>query len=151
MGQQAGLSVKVRIAARRARQSVRVLAIVSAALLWTAATQAAPAEKLMLGAGPFPSDARANAAILKHLLAGDRTLDRRKPFRVLSGPTLATGNTFGGSLEQAWLMCIVVNAEKMEPGPQQIEGKPVYLRTRGRDVLVVSVANWQDSSPKCQR
>lgn len=126
-------------------------AVLAAVAGWPLAAQAAPAEKLLLGAGPLPSDARAHAAILKHLLADDRALDRRKPFRVLSGPTLATGNTFGGSIEQAWLMCIVVNAEKMEPGPQQLEGKPVYLRTRAREVVAVAVDNWQDSSPKCQR
>ena len=113
------------------------------------AMQAAPAEKLLLGAGALPSDARANAAILKSLQAQDRALDRQKPFRVLSGPTLATGNTFGGSIEQAWLMCIVLNAEKISPGPRQLEGRPVYLRTRNREVVVLPADNWQDSSPKC--
>lgn len=132
------------------KSAPRVLLLSAAFLLaWPFMLQAAPAEKLLLGAGPLPSDARASAAILKHLQAQGRALDRKKPFRVLSGPTLATGNTFGGSIEQAWLVCIVVNAEKFSPGPTRLEGRPVYLRARGAEVVVVPADNWQDSSPKC--
>lgn len=110
---------------------------------------AAPAEKLLQGAGPAPTEIRLRAAILKYLQTTDRALDARKPFKVLSGPTLATGNTFAGSLEQAWLMCLVVNAEKIAPGPQEIQGKALYLRTRGSQVVVVPTENWKDSSPQC--
>ena len=110
---------------------------------------AAPAEKLLQGAGPVPTEIRLRAAILKYLQTTDRALDLRKPFKVLSGPTLATGNTFGGSLEQAWLMCLVVNAEKIAPGPQEIQGRALYLRTRGGQVVVVPTENWKDSSPQC--
>ncbi|RYX95948.1 MAG: hypothetical protein EOO28_09330 [Comamonadaceae bacterium] len=129
--------------------AAQVVVIALAAMLASFGAQSAPAEKLLIGAGPLPSDARAKAAILKNLQSRSDDLDRKKPFRVLSGPTLATGNTFGGSIEQAWLMCIVLNAEKISPGPRQLEGRPVYLRSRGRDVVVVPADNWQDSSPKC--
>ena len=88
--------------------------------------------------------------ILKNLEAADRAVDKRKPFKILSGPTLATGNTFGGSLEQAWLMCVVVNVEKVGPGPQEIQGKSLYVRTnRAGKVQVAPTENWKDSTPKC--
>ena len=120
--------------------SLTVLAVTS---------HAAPAEKLLQGAGPVPTEARMRATVLKYLQTTDRALDPRKPFKVLSGPTLATGNTFGGSLEQAWLMCVVVNAEKIAPGPQEVQGIGLYLRTQGGQVVVVTTENWKDSSPKC--
>ena len=118
-------------------------------LLAPIALAAAP-EKLLRVAGPLPSDASMRAAVLKHLQRNDRALDRRKPFKILSGPTLATGNTFGGSIEQAWLMCVVVNAEKTAPSPRGIEGKALYLqRNPGGELMVVPVDNWQHSSPQC--
>lgn len=125
--------------------------VASLALAFVAmAASAAPAEKLLAGAGPTPTDIKLRAAILKYLEITDKALDKRKPFKVLSGPTLATGNTFGGSLEQAWLMCVVVNAEKIAPGPQGIQGKSLHVRTsRNGEVLVVPTENWKDSSPKC--
>jgi len=127
-------------------RKVVILALASV----TMATSAAPVEKLLVGAGPVPADIKLRAAIFKYLQTTDRALDRRKPFKILSGPTLATGNTFGGSLEQAWLMCVVVNAEKTGPGPQEIMGKSLYVRTsRAGEVLVVPTENWKDSSPKC--
>ena len=114
-----------------------------------AALAAAP-EKLLRTAGPLPSDASVRAALLKYLQSINRSIDRRKPFKILSGPTLATGNTFGGSIEQAWLMCVVVNAEKTEPGPRGIEGKALYLqRRRSGELVVVPIENWKDSSPQC--
>ena len=88
-------------------------------------------------------------AILKYLQRTEKALDKRKPFKVLSGPTLATGNTFGGSLEQAWLMCLVVNIQKKAPGTQKIEGQALYLRNLAGDVVVVPLVNWKDSSPQC--
>ncbi|MBC7609744.1 MAG: hypothetical protein H7228_09250 [Polaromonas sp.] len=125
------------------------LALLVAVSVLASGSHAAPAEKLLLGAGPVPTEARMRAAVLKYLQTTDRALDSRKPFKVLSGPTLATGNTFGGSLEQAWLMCLVVNAEKIAPGPQEIQGKALYLRTQGGQVVVVPTENWKDSSPQC--
>ena len=89
------------------------------------------------------------AAILKYLQRTDRALDTSKPFRVLSGPTLATGSTFGGNLEQAWLMCLVVNVQKSGPGPQNIEGRALYLRNLAGEVVVLPFVNWKDSSPQC--
>ena len=57
-----------------------------------------------------------------------------------------------GSIEQAWLMCLVVNAERTSRGPQNIEGQTIYLRrVAGGAVMVVSTENWQDSSPQCDR
>ena len=113
---------------------------------------AAPAERLLQSAGQAPTDAAASAAIIKYFEGKGRALVKRKPFKVLSGPTLATGNTFGGSLEQAWLMCLVVNAEKNSPGPPDIEGRAIYLRRLpGGTVAVVSTENWKDSSPQCDR
>ena len=118
--------------------------------LMAALVHAAPAENLLLGAGPAPTDIRLRAAIVKYLQTTDRALDKRKPFRVLSGPALATGNTFGGSLEQAWLVCVLVNTEKIAPGPQEIQGKTLYVRTsRAGEVQVVPTENWKDSSPHC--
>lgn len=111
---------------------------------------AVPPEKLLRAAGPLPPEASVRAALLKHLQRIDPELDRRKPFKILSGPTLATGNTFGGSIEQAWLMCLVVSAEKREPGPRGIEGKALYLqRSPAGELLVVPIENWKDSSPQC--
>ena len=113
---------------------------------------AAPPERLLQSAGQAPTDAAASAAIVKYFEGKGRALVKRKPFKVLSGPTLATGNTFGGSIEQAWLMCLVVNAEKNSPGPPDIEGQTIYLRRQaGGTVAVVSTENWKDSSPQCDR
>ena len=113
-------------------------------------TSAAPAEPLLVGAGPVPANIKLRVVILKYLQTTDRAVDKRKPFKILSGPTLATGNTFGGSLEQAWLVCVVANAEKMRPGPQEIQGKSIYLRTtQAGEVLIAPIENWIDSSPKC--
>ncbi len=125
------------------------LATLAALTVLALSSHAAPAEKLLQSAGPVPTEARMRDAVLKYLQTTDRALDARKPFKVLSGPTLATGNTFAGSLEQAWLMCLVVNAEKIAPGPQEIQGKALYLRTRGGQVVVVPTENWKDSSPQC--
>ena len=129
--------------------AVGVASRLALSLLAPIALAAAP-EKLLRVAGPLPSDASMRAAVLKHLQRNDRALYTRKPFQILSGPTLATGNTFGGSIEQAWLMCVVVNAEKIEPGPRGIEGKALYLqRNPGGELVVVPVDNWQHSSPQC--
>ena len=101
-------------------------------------------------AGPAPSEASINAAIGKYMRGKDNSFDNRKPFKVLSGPTLATGETFAGNLEQAWLMCVVVNAIKTQPGPADIEGKSLYLRRNAAgDVVVVPIENWKNSSPQC--
>ena len=113
---------------------------------------AAPPERLLQSAGQAPTDAAASAAIIKYFEGKGRALVKRKPFKVISGPTLATGNTFGGSIEQAWLMCLVVNAQRNSHGPQDIEGQAIYLRrVAGGAVVVVSTENWQDSSPQCDR
>lgn len=142
--------MKTRLKAITSAVLSAALLISPLALTTTSPAQAAPAEKLQQGAGPLPRDAQVRAAILKYLSSTDRALDKRKPFKILSGPTLATGNTFGGSLEQAWLMCIVVNAEKIAPGPQQLEGKSLYLqRSKSGEVVVVPIENWKDSSPQC--
>ena len=126
------------------------LAVLLAMNPWALPVHAAPLEQLLVGAGPVPTDIRLRAAILTYLQTTDRALDRRKPYKILSGPTLATGNTFGGSLEQAWLMCVLVNAEKIAPGPQDIQGKALYVRTsRSGGVQVVPTENWKDSSPRC--
>ena len=125
------------------------LTLLASLTVMAVTSHAASTEKLLLGAGPVPTEARMRAAVLKYLQTTDRALDSRKPFKVLSGPTLATGNTFGGSLEQAWLMCVVVNVEKIAPGPQEIQGKALYLRTQGGQVVVVPTENWKDSSPQC--
>ena len=125
------------------------LASLALAFVATAAS-ATPAEPLLVGAGPVPANIKLRAAIVKYLQTTDRAVDKRKPFKILSGPTLATGNTFGGSLEQAWLVCVVAYAQKMGPGPQEIQGKSIYLRTtRAGEVLVAPIENWIDSSPKC--
>ena len=112
-----------------------------------AATPDTPAQS----AGPVPSDALVNAAITSYLRSKNPLMNSKKPFRILSGPTLASGNTFAGNLEQAWLVCIVINSERMGPGPQEIEGRSLYLRTSGTRVQVVPTENWKDSSPQCDR
>ena len=134
--------------------SAAILAFVVTAVqsLVLSPASAAPLEGLLQSAGQAPSDTAANAAIVKYFEGKGRALVKRKPFKVLSGPTLATGNTFGGSIEQAWLMCLVVNAEKNSPGPPDIEGRAIYLRRLpGGSVAVVSTENWQDSTPQCDR
>ncbi len=125
-------------------------AMAGAALLAPLAHAATP-DTLAQSAGPLPSDALANAAIVSYLRDKNPLLNSKKPFKILSGPTLASGNTFAGNLEQAWLMCIVMNAERMTPGPQQLEGRSIYLRTSGTRVTVVPTENWKDSSPQCDR
>ena len=147
-----GMGFKARMKSPMKAINVSLLfKLASLALAFVAmAISAAPAEKLLVGAGPTPNDIKLRAAIFKYLETTDKALDRRKAFKVLSGPSLATGNTFGGSLEQAWLMCVVVNAKKTGPGPQEIQGKSLYLRTsQAGEVLVVPIENWKDSSPKC--
>ena len=55
-----------------------------------------------------------------------------------------------GNLEQAWLMCGVVNAIKTQPVPADNEGKSLYLRRNAAgDVVVVPIENWKSSSPQC--
>ncbi len=115
------------------------------------ALHAATPDTLAQSAGPVPSDALVNAAISSYLRGKNPLMNSKKPFRILSGPTLASGNTFAGNLEQAWLMCIVINSERMAPGPQEIEGRSLYLRTSGTRVVVVPTENWKDSSPQCDR
>ena len=101
-------------------------------------------------AGPAPSNASVQAAIGKYMMGKDTSFDNRKPFKVLSGPTLATGETFAGNIEQAWLMCVVVNAIRTQPGPADIEGKSLYLRRNAAgEVVVVPIENWKSSSPQC--
>lgn len=132
------------------RANTASLALAFLATAMATPTSAAPAEKFLVASGPVPAELKLRAAIFRYLQTTDRALDKRKPFKILSGPTLATGNTFGDRLEQAWLMCIVVNAEKAGPGPQDIKGKSLYVRTNGAgEVKVVPTENWKDSSPKC--
>ena len=128
--------------------SMAALAVAVVMALGAPAVYAAPAEKPLQAAGPPPSDAAANAAILKYLRSASNSVDRRK-FKGLSGPTLVTANTFGGSIEQAWLMCLVVNAEKRAPGPQELVGRAVYLRSQAGQVVVAPTSGWKDSSPHC--
>lgn len=127
------------------------IAALLAALVAMPVSHAATPDTLAQSAGPIPSDALANAAILSYLRGKNALMNSNKPFKILSGPTLASGNTFAGNLEQAWLMCIVINAERMAPGPQQLEGRSLYLRTSGTRVTVVPTENWKDSSPQCDR
>ncbi len=126
------------------------IAVLAAAMAVPALHAAAP-DTLGQSAGPIPSDALINAAITSYLRGKNVMMNSKKPFKILSGPTLASGNTFAGNLEQAWLMCIVINSERMSPGPQQLEGKSLYLRTSGPRVVVVPTENWKDSSPQCDR
>ena len=91
------------------------------ALCFAVAAQGLSRDKLP-SAGPAPSNASVQAAIGKYMMGKDTSFDNRKPFKVLSGPTLATGETFAGNLEQAWLMCVVVNAIRTQPGLADIEG-----------------------------
>ena len=126
-----------------------LMAAALTALGFSAAAQGLSRDKLP-SAGPAPSDASVNAAISKYMRGKDNSFDNRKPFKVLSGPTLATGETFAGNIEQAWLMCVVVNAIRTQPGPADIEGKSLYLRRNAAgDVLVVPIENWKNSGPQC--
>ena len=119
------------------------------ALCFAVAAQGLSRDKVQT-AGPAPSEASINAAISKYMRGKDDSFDNRKPFKVLSGPTLATGETFAGNIEQAWLMCVVVNAIRTQPGPADIEGKSLYLRRNAAgDVVVVPIENWKASSPQC--
>ena len=132
--------MKVRIAAAFLALSLSV-AIVA---------HAATPDNLNQRAGPAPSESSVLAALLKYTLGKDTSFDNRKPFKILSGPTLATGNTFGGSIEQAWLVCAVVNSIRTSPGPSDIEGKSFYLRRNpANEVVVVPIEKWKDSSPQC--
>jgi hypothetical protein len=115
----------------------------------TSPAHAAPPDMLRQSAGPPPSGSAVKTAILRHLQATGVTLDSRKPLRILSGPTLATGATFSGTQEQAWLMCLAVNSAKTGPGPTEPVGKTLYLRNRGGVVEVLPQLNWKDSSPRC--
>ena len=147
-----GVGVKAHMKLSRVAPSALALYAALALVLAATPAAAAPPERLLQSAGQAPTDAAASAAIIKYFEGKGRALVKRKPFRVISGPTLATGNTFGGSIEQAWLMCLVVNAERNSPGPQDIEGQTIYLRrVAGGAVVVVSTENWQDSSPQCDR
>jgi hypothetical protein len=114
------------------------------------AAHAGTPDKFNQRAGRVPSDSAVRAALTKYSLGKDSSLDNRKPFKILSGPTLATGNTFGGGIEQAWLVCAVVNSIRTSPGPSNIEGKSFYLRRNpANEVVVVPIENWKDSSPQC--
>ena len=128
---------------------MRVFAAALLGLSVTLAHAAAP-EKLDQGTGSAPAGSEVLAALLKYALGKDTSFDNRKPFKIISGPTLATGSTFGGSIEQAWLVCAVVNSIRISPGPSDIEGKSFYLRRNlAGEVVVVPIDNWKDSSPQC--
>ena len=128
---------------------MKTLAAVLLGLAMTLGHAATP-DKLNQGAGLVPSDNAVLAALRKYTLGKDTSFDNRKPFKILSGPTLVTGNTFGGSIEQAWLVCAVVNSIRTSHGPSGIEGKSFYLRRNAADeVVVVPIENWKDSSPQC--
>ena len=145
------VGVGVKTAMNRAL-AVALLLTLTAIAAANPSAWAAPPEPFLKSAGPPPTDAKARAAIVKALPTTDRAQGKRLPFKVLSGPTLATGTTFGGSLEQAWLMCVLVNAanaEKTRPGPQALQGRAFYLRSQGQGAVVVPVDNWKDSSPQC--
>ncbi len=128
-----------------------IAALLFASVMAAPPAQAATPDTLAQSAGPVPSDALVNAAITSYLRGKNPLMNSKRPFRILSGPTLASGNTFAGNLEQAWLVCIVMNSERMAPGPQQLEGRSLYLRTSGTRVVVVPTENWKDSSPQCDR
>lgn len=128
-----------------------IAAVLFASVMAVPSSHAATPDTLAQSAGPVPGDALVNAAITSYLRGKNPLMNRKKPFRILSGPTLASGNTFAGNLEQAWLVCIVMNSERMGPGPQELEGRSLYLRTSGTRVVVVPAENWKDSSPQCDR
>jgi hypothetical protein len=114
------------------------------------AAQAAPPDKLNEAAGPLPSPAAVQQALLRYLFTKDPSFDNRKPVKVISGPTLATGTTFAGNTEQAWLLCVAVNAPRTAPGPAGLQGKSLYLRSKpGAEPRVVAVDTWKDSTPQC--
>ena len=105
---------------------------------------------LLQPAGPPPSEEALKVAISAHLNGRPGLADARHPFKILSGPTLATGNTFGGGVEQAWLVCLLVNAPQRAPGPTDLDGLSLYLRQDASGQLaVVPTTNWEESSPKC--
>ena len=130
-----------------AARALAVAALVASNLATLAQT---PLQGRLPPAGPVPSEASVRFAISKYMQGRDNSFDKRKPFKNLSGPTLATGETFAGNIEQAWLMCAVVNAVRTHPGPADIEGKSLYLRRNATgDVAVVQIENWKSSSPQC--
>ena len=133
------------------KKLLAIAALLFAGVMAMPALHAATPDTLAQSAGPVPSDALVNAAITSYLRGKNPLMNSKKPFRILSGPTLASGNTFAGNLEQAWLVCIVMNSERMAPGPQQLEGRSLYLRTSGTRVQVVPTENWKDSSPQWDR
>ncbi len=135
----------------RMRKHLAIAAALFSSVMAVTASYAATPDTLAQSAGPVPSDALVNAAITSYLRGKNPLMNSKRPFRILSGPTLASGNTFAGNLEQAWLVCIVMNSERMAPGPQQLEGRSLYLRTSGTRVVVVPTENWKDSSPQCDR
>ncbi len=133
------------------RKHLAIAAALFSSVMAVTASYAATPDTLAQSAGPVPSDALVNAAITSYLRGKNPLMNSKRPFRILSGPTLVSGNTFAGNLEQAWLVCIVMNSERMAPGPQQLEGRSLYLRTSGTRVVVVPTENWKDSSPQCDR
>jgi len=130
--------------------AARALAVVALVASSFAALAQIPSQGRLPPAGPAPSEASVRFAINKYMQGRDNSFDNRKPFKILSGTTLATGETFAGNIEQAWLMCVVVNAIRTHPGPADIEGKSLYLRRNATgSVEVVQIENWKSSSPQC--
>lgn len=79
-----------------------------------------------------------------------RDPDSVKDFRIVSGPELVNGTTAGWNYEQAWLMCVELNAKNAYGGYTGITTYSFPMRFGSDSTLyIVSTINWISTDRRC--
>lgn len=108
-----------------------------------------PTGEVIQTAGAQPTKEQAETAIRTHLRRTLRDPDSLRDFAMLSGPTLTTGTTAGGNLEQVWLVCVEYNAKNAYGGYTGISTESYPLRFSGDSLTIISRINWVGQDKHC--
>lgn len=127
------------------------IALAVATLLLAACATSTSGESA-IEAGPRPTEAQANAAIMNYLQRTLKDPDSIKQFRIRSGPDTITwyrGLINGGGNEQAWLVCFEYNAKNSYGGYVGLKIDGFALRLYGDTASVVPAVNWPLADRNC--